>query len=101
MPHIVNKWAMSDITRAARDIAGGTEEISLNHNSNSGHDQSLIGCLLSSTGILDGDSTSGDNPNPFPGHQPIINGFLNHTESSYDQGYNSDRNLPFWDPIAA
>eukprot|EP00957_Ditylum_brightwellii_P199514 15208554-Ditylum_brightwellii.AAC.1 len=71
---IVNKRPISDFTRAVRDIAVDTEELSSKHTSNSGHEQSLIGCSVSSTGTVDGDSTS---------------------------GYDSDGNIPFWDPIAA
>eukprot|EP00957_Ditylum_brightwellii_P002319 178774-Ditylum_brightwellii.AAC.1 len=77
------------------------EEFSLNHNSVSGHEQSLIGCSVSSTGTVDGNSTSDDNLFLFLAHQPTINPFLNHKELSYDQGYDSDRNLPFLNPIAA
>eukprot|EP00957_Ditylum_brightwellii_P149035 11347710-Ditylum_brightwellii.AAC.1 len=101
MSIVANKQLISDITRRVRDIAGCTEEFSSNNNSKSGHEQSLIGCSVYSTGTVDEDSTSGDNPNLFPAHQPIINQFLNNNESSYDQGYDSDRNLSFWDPIAA
>eukprot|EP00957_Ditylum_brightwellii_P206712 15349602-Ditylum_brightwellii.AAC.1 len=101
MPHVANKQPISDITRAVRDVIGDTEEISMSHISDSGHEESLIGCLVSITGSVDGDSANGDNLNLFPTHQPIINQFLNHNKSSYDQGYDSDGKLPFWDPIAA
>eukprot|EP00957_Ditylum_brightwellii_P036395 2755427-Ditylum_brightwellii.AAC.2 len=85
MPHVVNKRRISDITRSVRDIVGDTEEFLLSHHSNSGHKQSLVRCSISSTGTIDGDITSSDNLNLFPAHQPIINQFLNHNKSSYDQ----------------
>eukprot|EP00957_Ditylum_brightwellii_P160191 12195174-Ditylum_brightwellii.AAC.1 len=85
MLSIANKRLKSDITQAIRDIAGDTEEFLSNHHSNSGYEQSVIGCSVSSTGTVDEDSTGGDNLNPFPANQPIIDCFLNHNESSYDQ----------------
>eukprot|EP00957_Ditylum_brightwellii_P174634 13297361-Ditylum_brightwellii.AAC.1 len=62
---------------------------------------SVIGYVVSSMGAGDGDSIGGESPNLFSVHHPRINRFLNHNKSSYDQGYNSDGNLPFWDPVAA
>eukprot|EP00957_Ditylum_brightwellii_P130017 9916160-Ditylum_brightwellii.AAC.1 len=39
--------------------------------------------------------------NNFPADQPIVHCFANHNKASYKQGYNSDGDLPFFDPIAA
>eukprot|EP00957_Ditylum_brightwellii_P060241 4574966-Ditylum_brightwellii.AAC.1 len=97
---LANKWLISGITRVVRDIAGDMEEISLNHHFDSSHEQSVIGCSVSSTGTVNWDSTSGDNLHLFPAYQPITNHFLNHNKSSYNQEYDLDRSLPFGDPIA-
>eukprot|EP00957_Ditylum_brightwellii_P148032 11271507-Ditylum_brightwellii.AAC.1 len=72
-----------------------------NNQSDFCQEQSVTGCSVSSTGTVNGESNSNENLNMFPVHQPIINYFLNHNKSSYDQGYGSDGNVPFWDLITA
>eukprot|EP00957_Ditylum_brightwellii_P095377 7265307-Ditylum_brightwellii.AAC.3 len=38
--------------------------------------------------------------NLFPSNQPIILCFANHDRMSYENSYNFDGNLPYWDPVS-
>eukprot|EP00957_Ditylum_brightwellii_P210145 15364608-Ditylum_brightwellii.AAC.1 len=74
MMHAVNKLPNSVITRAVSDIVGKADKVEFefksNDQSDSCQEQFTCGCSVTITGTVDEETTSDENMNPFPVHQP-------------------------------
>eukprot|EP00957_Ditylum_brightwellii_P063598 4827761-Ditylum_brightwellii.AAC.1 len=101
---IDNKQLSTDLSDAVKPVTGYTDDgdgyKSSRQQSVATYELSVSGGSTSDSIVSNEPSAEGDGQNSFPRDQSIIFYFTNHNKTSYENSYESDGNLPYWDPAS-